>query len=266
LTGVETDRKADASYLAFHLWFIVPPILLLLLTMPRRQTSANRWALGAIPLITLVAVIYTTPWDNALVRMGIWSYGSDRVIGTIGYVPIEEYAFFILLPLLIGLWLYRIRSNVYWAQFERGPLRARLTVAVGALVISSGAVIAALRWESLTYLGFILGWALPVVALQWVWGGGIFAGAARPIAIAVAVPTVYLWVADLIAIGLGIWEISPRYTTGIDPFGLPIEEAIFFLVINVMVVQGLIAVLWVSQHLPERWRATPAKDRMATPP
>ena len=61
------------SYLSFHLIFIVPPILLLLLTQPRPGISANRWVVGAIPLITLIAVVYTTPWDNQLVRMGIWS-------------------------------------------------------------------------------------------------------------------------------------------------------------------------------------------------
>jgi len=29
-----------------------------------------------------------------------------RVVGTIGYVPVEEYLFFLLQPILTGLWLY----------------------------------------------------------------------------------------------------------------------------------------------------------------
>ena len=57
---------------------------------------------------------------------------------------------------------------------------------------------------------------------------------------AVAVPTVYLWICDRIAIGLGVWQISERYTTGLGVGGLPIEEAVFFLITNVMVVQGLV--------------------------
>ena len=46
-------------------------------------------------------------------------------------------------------------------------------------------------------------------------------------------------ICDRLAIGLGIWEISPQYTTGWHLFGLPIEEAVFFLITNLMVVQGL---------------------------
>jgi lycopene beta-cyclase len=46
---------------------------------------------------------------------GVWGYGADRVIGTIGYVPVEEYLFFILQPLLTGLWLYLVLTGA------RGP-------------------------------------------------------------------------------------------------------------------------------------------------
>ena len=187
------------------------------------------------------------------------------MIGTIGYVPIEEYAFFILQPLLTGLWLSRISHQASRVRLERGPLRPRLIVAASAVAIGLATVLAALRWESLTYLGFILGWALPAFALQWGWGGGIFAGQARTMALAVAVPTGYLWVADWIAIHQGIWAISPRYTTGIDPFGLPIEEALLFLVVNVMVVQGLVAVRWIGQHRPERRRAAAVAARVSHP-
>lgn len=43
--------------------------------------------------------------------------------------------------------------------------------------------------------------------------------------------------------GLGIWSISERYSLGIDPLGLPIEEAVFFLVTNWMVVPGVALLL-----------------------
>ena len=41
------------------------------------------------------------------------------------------------------------------------------------------------------------------------------------------------------ALALEIWWINPALTTGLKPFGLPVEEAVFFLVTNLMVISGL---------------------------
>lgn len=89
------------------------------------------------------------------------------------------------------------------------------------------------------YMGLIVAWASPVVLLQWAFGGDIFWQNKVSFITSIAVPTLYLWFADAVAIGLNIWTISPKYTTGIQIGSLPIEEAIFFLMTNMMVVQGL---------------------------
>jgi lycopene cyclase domain-containing protein len=69
---------------------------------------------------------------------------------------------------------------------------------------------------------------------------------------AVALSTLYLWMADAIAIRNQIWTISDAYTFGIEPFGLPIEEATFFLMTNLLVVQGLLLLFYGShQAVPE---------------
>ena len=52
----------------------------------------------------MVAVLYTTPWDNYLVATGVWWYDPHLVAGLVlGWVPIEEYTFFILQTLAMGL-------------------------------------------------------------------------------------------------------------------------------------------------------------------
>lgn len=57
------------TYLAFHLVFLLPPLLILLATgFPR---PPRLWAYLLMPLIALV---YTTPWDNYLVWQGVWGY------------------------------------------------------------------------------------------------------------------------------------------------------------------------------------------------
>ena len=53
----------------------------------------------------------------------------------------------------------------------------------------------------------------------------------------------------MVAITLGIWKLSPTYTTGLTLAGLPIEEGLFFLFTNLFVVQGLILWLWVTDQL-----------------
>ena len=90
------------------------------------------------------------------------------------------------------------------------------------------------------YLGLIVAWAFPVLAGMWWLGGHLIWARRRLVAWAVVPITLYLWVADRIAIGLGIWDITDATRTGWEILGLPIEEALFFLVTNLLVAQGLV--------------------------
>jgi putative membrane protein len=56
--------------------------------------------------LAIVALLYTTPWDNYLVANHIWTYPPERVWGIrLGWVPLEEYLFFVLQTTLTTLWL-----------------------------------------------------------------------------------------------------------------------------------------------------------------
>jgi lycopene cyclase domain-containing protein len=116
-------------------------------------------------------------------------------------------------------------------------------VGVMFFVLSSAAGYYLLQLDSTRYLALILVWACPMLALQWAYGGHYLWRVRRVVLVGVMVPTVYLWIADRIAIALSIWVISDRYTTGFAPFGLPVEEALFFLLTNLLVVQGLLLTL-----------------------
>jgi lycopene cyclase domain-containing protein len=91
-----------------------------------------------------------------------------------------------------------------------------------------------------TYLVMELAWALPVLALQWAAGWRELWRARRRWALATLIPTVYLCLADRLAISDGIWRIHEDRSTGVKLAGLPLEEAVFFLLTNLMVVQALI--------------------------
>ena len=101
----------------------------------------------------------------------------------------------------------------------------------------------------------ILAWAAPVLAAQWALTAGRIAAAPRAFVLGIAVPTVYLWMADAVAIHLGIWHISRTQTLGVRFGSLPLEEATFFLATTLLCVQGLMLFLF-----PAR-KAVPAAAR-----
>jgi lycopene cyclase domain-containing protein len=87
------------TYAAFLALFLLPPIAVL--AVVRRP---GRRLLLALGVTALLAVVYTGPWDAAIIAAGVWSYPPGRVIGpAIGGVPIEEYAFFVLQTVMTGL-------------------------------------------------------------------------------------------------------------------------------------------------------------------
>ena len=238
------------TYFGFLLRFLVVPILALLLaliydrrrrlSLPSSLRNLPAWAVVALHVV--VAVLYTFPWDNYLVATRVWWYDPNLVTGiTLGWVPIEEYTFFVLQTLLTGLWLLwlapRVEGAPDWAP--DGQIRRLAVIVVGLLWLPTPFLLAA-RMVPATYLALILVWALPPVALQLVFGADILWRYRRLVTAAVLVSTVYLWLADTVAIRLGIWTISSQQTLGLNlPWGLPLEEAIFFLMTNVLISFGI---------------------------
>jgi lycopene beta-cyclase len=91
-----------------------------------------------------------------------------------------------------------------------------------------------------TYLFFELTWAVPVLTIQWLAGPRSLWASRRWLLPAIGAVTLYLSLADAFAVANGIWAISPRRTLGLSFGPLPLEEVIFFLVTNAMVVQSIV--------------------------
>lgn len=237
------------SYLDFHLLFLLPPIVLMGATLPRSLNEMGGWrAQWALPLISLIALAYTTPWDNYLVAKEVWWYGSNRVLATIGFVPIEEYAFFVLQPILTGLFLFQ-----FLARRNPSPKSASLVSAwtgfgTFAVLTVVGVSLVIADWTHGLYLGLVLAWASPLLAGMWLYDGETLWSYRSTLVYAVGIPTLYLWIADATALASEIWTISPTFTVGIAPFGLPLEEATFFLVTNLLVVKGILLLLYGSHE------------------
>lgn len=230
------------TYLEFHLIFIAPALVVAALMTRGAIRVLGPRAVWSVPLLAVLAFVWTTPWDNYLVANGVWSYGANRVLGTIAWVPLEEYAFFLLQPLVTG-WIFQgIVSRWPAGPRPESRMTLRLGGTVAWLALALGGLVL-LRTGPGTYMGLILVWAAPVAAAQWGFGEPVLRRRAGPAATAIITMTVYLCVADAIAIASGIWTIAPATSTGLQILGLPVEEAVFFLVSNILIVQGLVLFL-----------------------
>ncbi len=93
-----------------------------------------------------------------------------------------------------------------------------------------------------TYLIFEVGWACPVVLLQWAVGWKTLRSRRRTLIWSVLISTVYLSATDGIAISQGIWALHRSRIVGMYVANVPVEEIIFFLLTNLLVVQSVLLV------------------------
>lgn len=235
------------TYLEFLIYFLIIPLSLTTLLFRKSKLPHKKEFKWGLAVLVLLAVIYTTPWDNYLVATDVWSYGPERVVGTIGYVPVEEYAFFVLQTLLTGSFCFLLQKK--YPLTKEAVISKIRPIVTGTYVSCFLFGLYALTQVSMTYLGLILVWAIPILLLQWLIGGAYLLRNARIFLATFLIPTIYLWFADALAIYLGIWDISKTYTMGINVGVLPIEEATFFLVTNLMVAQGLLLFIVMEEHV-----------------
>lgn len=230
------------TYLQFHLAFTIPALVALALIQARPVAGIGAAAaLKWLGVVAGIAFVYTTPWDNYLVYRDVWGYPDGAVLGTIGYVPYEEYFFFLIQPFIVGLLYYALRG---WRRVPSAPAPMPRAFRAGGIaawlaVAAVGLALLLHPSEHALYMGLILAWAAPPLAGMWYLGADKVWADRRRVALAIAVPTLYLWVADRTAIALGIWDIRDRYSFGVDPLGLPVEEATFFWITTTLCVAGL---------------------------
>ena len=124
-----------------------------------------------------IAVVSTTPWDSYLIKVGIWTYPPNAILGpTLFRIPAEEMFFFVIQTYNTSL-LYLLLSKpafhpVYLRGqrrlHERGQLRILQWLGIGATIagLVFGAVLI-LEGGAGLYLGLIIAWAGPFILLLW---------------------------------------------------------------------------------------------------
>ena len=257
-----------AGYLAVFL--CIPLLAVAVLAWRKASRRSRRWrclAWFALAVHVVVAVVYTTPWDNYLVATGVWWYDPGRVTGvTLWWVPLEEYCFFVLQTLLTGLWLIWLSAKDDAPSPLRGeasggqplvgwrwqPWRAGLAAAaVLSLIWLVAVAILGAGSKTGAYLALELAWFLPPIVLQLAVGANILWQLRRVVLLAIAPPVLYLSITDSLAIAAGVWTISGQQTTGLRLGGvLPLEELVFFALTNTLIVFGMVLMLVIGSALP----------------
>lgn len=250
------------TYFSFLFRFLLIPILVFLASLywdNKKHTPNSNFRIGravwtGIGIHVLLAVVYTTPWDNYLVATGVWSYNPRLVTGIlIGYVPVEEYTFFVLETILSGLWWWFLARSFSLAptpfpsaqgDFPQHKKMVYLSTCILTLLWLASTYLfffSAAKW---TYLSIILFWALPPIFLQLLFGADILWHNRKLVFWGTVIPGTYLSLVDIVALKETTWSISTSQTTGVLFFGiLPLEEVVFFFVTNVLITFGLTLLL-----------------------
>ena len=203
---------------------------------------------AVIAALAAIAFLYTTPWDNYLVATRVWWYHPELVTGIIfAWVPIEEYTFFLLQPILTGLWFVFLARRLTVAMERVDNPAARrfrwIGLAASALVWLSGLAVLWTGYQPFTYMALLMVWALPPVLLQFAFGGDILWNFRRLLVLTVLPASIYLCWADATAIESGTWTINPAQSVNMLIGGLPLEEIIFFFMTNLLISFGMVLVL-----------------------
>jgi lycopene beta-cyclase len=256
------------TYFGFLLRFLVIPIIIFLVITwwdNKKNRLTNGFQNGnfvwrIIGVHILLALVYTTPWDNYLVATGVWYYNPNLVTGIVfGYVPIEEYTFFVLETFLAGLWWWFLARRFQEPSQPFKPSKNGRITAFGVLfavwlVFTYLFFLGGAEW---TYLAIILFWALPPIFPQILFGGDILWHYRKLVFTAIFVPGFYLSLTDIIALTDTTWSISKDQTTGVLFFNiLPLEEVIFFFITNVLIGFGMTLMLSkVGWQRFEEWKS-----------
>ncbi|KAH9888676.1 hypothetical protein F4778DRAFT_403628 [Xylariomycetidae sp. FL2044] len=236
------------DYALVHLKYTIP--LAGLLTLVLRPLLTRRDWSKALALI-LVAFVATLPWDSYLIHRGVWTYPPDAITGLrLFAVPAEELFFFVIQTYITSMLYILMNKPVLHAQFltnkDDSSSNAHKIRAAGQVVLALCILIGAylvMKGGEGTYLGLILVWACPFALLTWTFSGYFLVKLpAICIATPIIAPTFYLWVVDELALGRGTWSIESGTKLGWCLWGsLDLEEAVFFLLTNALIVFGLVA-------------------------
>jgi len=236
------------SYFRFHLLFNLPPLVLL--TVLNAQSTWTRGEMLAFGWVLVAVMVFTTPWDNFAAKWGIWGFPREKYSLRLGYLPVEEYAFFVLQSVNVML---TVRALFHfcpdWLTGQETGVDTWTLLCLGVSIIPW--VVIAWQLRSLrkkqgprVNYAIHLVWFLPVVYAQWILAPPLFLGHSGLLSLVMAIFGIYYSLADFIAVRGGTWFFDEKQITGFKIAGiLPWEEVAFFYLTTLLVAQSYLLLL-----------------------
>ncbi|MEI9999658.1 MAG: lycopene cyclase domain-containing protein [Verrucomicrobiota bacterium] len=168
----------------------------------------------------------------------------------IGYLPLEEYAFFVLQSVNVML---AVRALFHFfpdwqtgegTEIGKGHRTARGRVDPPVGIHRHPAALAAAPAGPRVNYAIHLAWFLPVIYAQWLIAPPLFLNHATLLAVTTAGFGIYYTAADLVAVRGGTWFFDERQITGLKLGGLlPWEEVAFFFLTSLLIAQSYLLLL-----------------------
>ena len=97
---------SNYTYIGLMLLFAIIPSIILVYLLRDKIKFKN------LIITLLILFIIGVIWDQISVRIGIWSFSQDKVLGNLFGIPIEEYIFVIFVPLL-SISVYMLVKKIF---------------------------------------------------------------------------------------------------------------------------------------------------------
>ena len=222
------------TYLKLHVFLLLPEIWLRFTpASPLSWASAKTRKIGFFTTMPLAfaAIIFSSMWDSLIFSKGVFTFDQGSMLGVFGAMPLEEWMWFIdhtTLASIVTLAVMRPQADDVLAASLRSPLRQHSPADKGAAMglaalsttgfwLTSQILMAAPGAdEHLLFLGVLMGFMPPVLALQWWFGGNVFRQRPGEMLSAIAAVSVYVLALDQLALSKGIWHLNPDYTTSLN--------------------------------------------------
>jgi putative membrane protein len=246
--GVYLEAPLRMTYLRFHLFFNLPVLIVLAAVTGPFPWTADEFA--AAGLVLLAVLVFTAPWDNLAAKWGIWGFPREKYSLRLGYLPVEEYAFFILQSVNVMLAIRALFhyvpnwQNGQGVRIERGSLVCLAVSIVPWLLILFQLWWLRRRGGPCVNYAVHLTWFLPIIYAQWVLAPYLFLGHAGMLLVVTLGFGSYYTLADYVAVRSGTWFFDEKQITGLKFAGLlPWEEIVFFFLTSLLVAQSYLLLL-----------------------
>ncbi len=232
------------TYARLHL-FIMIPALLLMFVPPLPLSNFPDPAMKNFPYIISILLLtfafaFSAPWEYVLCSTGVLRFNEAAMFGTLAYIPYEEIFWWVDHSLLAAFWVMSIMPCKPVPKSGNPHILFRVIGVLFSLGVMYYGYYLYDRNGPTFYMSVHLMFAFPVIAIQFLFCGHLLREYPREWILGILVPSLLTILTDRYALHMGIWEVDPVLSTGIDVYGFKLEHVLAYSLTTALAVQTVI--------------------------